>query len=55
MNQVRSDPLSVIPLLEAMLRRFHTNNVMAPAHPGGSHTITQEGPAAVRECIEVLR
>src|SRR5688572_4750182 len=51
-NQVRKSPQSLIPKLEDMLK-FFDGNVFKK--PGKIPLRTQEGPNAVRECIEFLR
>ena len=51
-NQVRRDPKSFIPKLEAMLNLF---DGAVYKKPGKIPLRTNEGPAAVRECIDFLR
>lgn len=51
-NQVRRNPQSFIPKLEAMLRLFDGNVFKKP---GKIPLRTQEGPNAVQECIAFLR
>lgn len=51
-NRLRKDPQSFIPILEARLKYFEGSLYKAP---GKIPLRTNEGPAAVKECIEVLR
>lgn len=51
-NRLRKNPQSFIPILEARLKLFEGNLYKAP---GKIPLRTNEGPAAVKECIEVLR
>ena len=51
-NQVRRDPKSFIPKLEAMLKLF---DGALYKKPGKIPLRTNEGPAAIRECIDFLR
>ena len=51
-NQVRTNPQSFIPKLEAMLPLFQGDVYRAP---GKIALRTNEGPSAVKECIEFLR
>jgi len=51
-NQVRRDPQSFIPKLEAMLKCFDGTLYRKP---GKIPLRTNEGPAAIKECIDFLR
>ncbi len=51
-NQVRSNPQSFIPKLEAMLPLFQGD---VYRQPGKIALRTNEGPSAVKECIDYLR
>ena len=51
-NQLRKDPKSFIPKLEAKLPHFKGKNY---APPGKITLVTNEGPAAIKEAIEFLK
>ena len=51
-NEIRTDPKSFIAELEAMLPGFEGNLFK---RPGSINLMTNEGPAAVQECIEFLK
>ena len=51
-NKVRKDPKSFIPKLEEKLKYFEGNLLKIP---GKIALRTQEGPSAVKECIEFLK
>eukprot|EP00756_Hemistasia_phaeocysticola_P055930 Hpha_TRINITY_DN31936_c0_g1::TRINITY_DN31936_c0_g1_i1::g.21940::m.21940 len=53
LNQVRSNPASLIPMIEEELRNFEGNSLTIPGSP--VHILTQEGPAAWHEAIQFLR
>ncbi|KAI9018841.1 hypothetical protein DFJ74DRAFT_769659 [Hyaloraphidium curvatum] len=53
-NRLRTNPAQFIPYLESQLARFQ-GNILQPLTPGAPGLVTQEGSAAVQECIEVLR
>lgn len=52
LNQVRKNPRSFIPILAKMARSFRGKRLYLP---GQIPIITQEGPSAVTEAIEVLK
>ena len=51
-NRVRTDPMGTVAYLERNLSLFRGNLLCLP---DGHNFVTHEGPAAVLECIEVIR
>lgn len=52
-NRIRKNPKAYIPLLEKQLEYFKGNVMYKPDDPVG--IMTQEGPAAFKECIKFLK